>query len=100
MGGSVVQCQTCQEWNWAGSKKCSSCGSNDLTISLHELHYQLFTSERRKKMDLIIGAILGLFVGIWASNAKARKWVADKVFKSKKVKEEKKQEDGWGKDWK
>lgn len=50
--------------------------------------------------DLIIGAILGLFVGIWASNAKARKWVADKVFKSKKVKEEKKQEDGWGKDWK
>ena len=50
--------------------------------------------------DLIIGAILGLFVGIWVSNAKARKWIADKVFKSKKVNEEKKQEDGWGKDWK
>jgi len=54
-------------------------------------------------MELIIGAILGVFVGLYIGNDKARKWTNDHLFKSKKKKKqqepEKKHEDGWGKDW-
>lgn len=45
--------------------------------------------------DLIIGAVIGVFVGIYVSNPKARKWVADKVFKSKRAKLEEKKKDKW-----
>jgi uncharacterized membrane-anchored protein len=47
-------------------------------------------------MELIIGAILGVLVGLYIGNDKARKWTNDHLFKSKKKKKqepEKKQEE-------
>ena len=51
--------------------------------------------------DLIIGVVVGLFIGIYVSSPKARKWVADKAFKKKAKKQEEpkvEKKDNW--DWK
>ena len=37
MGCSVIQCLDCQEFSWEGSIECQACGSNNLTISFHQL---------------------------------------------------------------
>jgi len=52
--------------------------------------------------DLIIGVVLGVCVGMYIGNEKARRWTNNHLFRSKKRKKqepEKKQEDSWGKDW-
>ena len=47
-------------------------------------------------MDLIIGVVLGVCVGMYIGNEKARRWTNNHLFRSKKRKKqepEKKQED-------
>ena len=44
MSANVITCLDCDTLNWANTKKCKTCGSNNLSMSLHELHAFLYAT--------------------------------------------------------